>query len=59
VVRAGEKALHTFLTKARLRGKGDAVESHLVYLACQDAATLYKLSSSVGTIDEDFFSALQ
>jgi transposase len=59
VVRAGEKALHTFLTKARLRGKGDAVESHLVYLACQDAATLYNLSSSVGTIDEDFFSALQ
>jgi len=59
VVHTGEKALHTFLTKARLRGKGDAVESHLVYLACQDAATLYKLSRSVGTIDEDFFAALQ
>lgn len=59
VVHAGEKALHTFLTKARQHGKADTVESHLVYLACQDAATLYKLSSSVGTIDEDFFSALQ
>ena len=59
VVHAGEKALHTFLTKARQHGKADAVESHLVYLACQDAATLYKLSSSVGTIDENFFAALQ
>jgi transposase len=59
VVHSGEKTLHTFLTKARQHGKADAVESHLVYLACQDAATLYKLSSSVGTIDEDFFAALQ
>jgi len=54
-----KKALHAFLTKARQHGKADAVESHLVYLACQDAATLYKLSSSVETIDEDFFAALQ
>ena len=59
VVHAGEKALNAFLTKARQHGKADAVESHLVYLTCQDAATLYKLSSSVGTIDEDFFAALQ
>ncbi len=59
VVRAGEKALHVFLTKARQHGKADTAESHLVYLACRDAATLYKLSGSVGTIDEDFFSALQ
>jgi transposase len=59
VVHSGEKALHAFLTKARRQGKADRVESHLVYLACQDAATLYKLSSPVGTIDEDFFAALQ
>jgi len=59
VVHAGEKALHAFLTKARQHGKADVIESHLVYLACQEAATLYKLSESVGTIDENFFAALQ
>jgi transposase len=60
VVRAGEKTLHSFLTKARRHCKLDAsVESHAVYLACREAATLYKASSSVGTIDDDFFSALQ
>jgi transposase len=60
VVRTGEKALHTFLTKARKHCKVEAsVESHGVYLACREAATLYKASSSVGTIDADFFSALQ
>ena len=59
VVKAGEKALHSALTKARQHGKADTAESHLVYLACQDSATLYKLSGSVGTIDEDFFAALQ
>jgi len=59
IVKAGEKALHAFLTKARKHGKADAAESHLVYLACRDAATLYELSSSVGTIDEEFFAALQ
>ena len=60
VVRAGEKALHTFLTKTRKHCKVDAfVESHGVYLTCREVATLYKASSSVGTIDADFFSALQ
>ncbi len=60
VVRAGEKALHTFLTKTRKHCKIDAfVESHGVYLTCREVATLYKASSSVGTIDTDFFSALQ
>jgi len=60
VVRAGEKALHAFLTKKRRHCKVDAsVESHMVYLACREAATLYKASSSVGTIDDEFFSALQ
>jgi len=60
VVHAGEKALHTFLTKARRHCKIEAsVESHMVYLACREAATLYKASSSVEMIDDDFFSALQ
>jgi hypothetical protein len=60
VVRAGEKALHAFLTKRRKHCKVDAiVESHGVYLACREAAALYKASTSVETIDDDFFSALQ
>jgi len=60
VVRYGEKALHAFLTKARKHCKVDAsVESHMVYLASREAATLYKASSSVEMIDDDFFSALQ
>jgi len=60
VVRAGEKALCAFLTKARRHCRIEAsVESHGVYLACREVATLYKASSSVGTIDDDFFSALQ
>ena len=59
VVRDGEKALHRALTRARSRRKGDAVESHQVYLACQDVATIYQLSHAAGTIDDDFFAALQ
>jgi len=60
VVRAGEKALHNFLTKARKHCRVEAsVESHAVYLACRESASLYKASSSVGMIDADFFSALQ
>ena len=59
MIHSGEKALHVLLTKARRHSKADAVDSHLVYLACQDAAILYKLSSPVGTIDKDFFAALQ
>ena len=59
VTNAGEKALQASLNKARQRGKADAQEIHLVYLACQDATVIYKLSGSVGTIDEDFFTALQ
>jgi transposase len=60
VVHAGEKALHAFLTKARRHCKiNPSVESHMVYLACRESATLYKLSSSVGMIDEDFFSEFQ
>jgi len=60
VVRTGEKALHTFLTKTRKHCKIDAfVESHGIYLACREAATLYKASGSITTIDAKFFSALQ
>jgi len=60
VVRAGEKALHTFLARTRKHCKIDAfVESHGIYLSCREAATLYKTSSSVETIDGDFFSDLQ
>jgi len=60
VVRYGEKALHTFLAKTRKHCKLDpSEESHAVYVACREAAALYKVSSSVGMIDDDFFSALQ
>jgi len=60
VARAGEKALHAFLAKTRKHCKLDpSEEGHAVYLACREAATLYKASSSVGMIDDDFLSALQ
>jgi transposase len=59
VVSGGEKALHSFLTLARSPRKGDAAESHMVYLACKGVATIYELSLSTGTINDDFFVALQ
>jgi len=60
VVRNGEKSLCAFLTKARRHYRVEAsVESHGIYLACRETAALYKASSSVETIDDDFFSALQ
>jgi len=60
VVRSGEKALCAFLSKARKHCRIEAsVESHGVYLVCREVATLYKASSSIKTIDNDFFSALQ
>jgi len=59
VVRDGEEALHTFLSKATRRGKGSRVESHLVFLACQSVVALYELSRSVETISEEFFIELQ
>ena len=31
----------------------------MLYLACQSVATIYELSRSAGTIDDDFFAALQ
>lgn len=60
VVRYGEKALHTFLAKTRKHCRLDAgEESHAVYLACREVATLYKASSAVGMINDEFFSTLQ
>lgn len=60
VVRYVEKALYAFLVKTRKHCKLDPYEeSHAVYLACREAATLYKATSSVGTINNDFFAALQ
>jgi transposase len=59
VVRAGEKPLHTFLTKERRHGKANASESHMVYLSCKDVANIYELSKPVGTIGDDFFADLQ
>src|SRR4030042_1112632 len=45
VAHDGEKALHSFLVRARRRNKTDKEESHRIYLACQSAADLYELSS--------------
>lgn len=60
VVHDGEKHLKSFLTKARKHCKEDPyIESHQVYLACCNAAILYKHSSSVGMIDQGFFTDLQ
>jgi transposase len=59
VARAGEKALDRFLTRSRFRRKGDAEESHTVYLTCKMAANIYEKSRSTGAIDDDFFEALQ
>jgi transposase len=59
-IRYGEKALHSFLAKARKHSKLDPfAESHAVYLACKELATLYLASSSVGMVDNDFFKTLQ
>jgi transposase len=59
VVRASERALHVFLSKERRHGKADTSESHGVYLACKDAATVYDLARSAGTVNDDFFDDLQ
>ena len=59
VVREGEEALHAFFHKASLRGKGTRAESQLVFLACKSVVSLYQLSPSVETMDEEFFIELQ
>ena len=59
MVRAGEKALHHFLTQARVRSKKEANESHWVYRACQNIAAIYKMSRSSGAVDDEFFVDFQ
>jgi transposase len=59
VVRASERALHVFLSKERSNGKQGPAESHVVYLACGEAATIFKLADSAGTVNDDFFDDLQ
>jgi transposase len=55
----GEKALHSFLAEVRHRNKADRMESHRVYLACQNVADLYRLSDRAEAVDDEFFSVLQ
>jgi transposase len=59
VVRNGEKALHQFLAEARVRGKKQTNESHWVYRACQQVATVYEMSRSSEAVNDDFFADLQ
>ena len=59
VVRNGEKALVTFLSKAASREKGSRAESHQVFQACQAVANICELSQSARTINEEFFVELQ
>ena len=58
VMRDGEKALRTFLNEAA-KGKGDKVESQMVFHACQNVVTLYEQSRQSETINENFFIELQ
>jgi transposase len=59
VVRAGEKALHLYLTQAKATGRVNEVESHLLYLTCQNIAALYDQPNSGELVNEAFFSDLQ
>jgi len=59
VVRDGEKALHLFLARTKPRCKEDGADSHMVYLACKGVATIYEQPRSAGTMNDDFFAALQ
>jgi transposase len=56
VVRDGEKALHAHLSKASSRSK---VETHQVFLACQNVARVCQMATTGGTLDEEFFIDLQ
>ena len=59
VVRDGEKSLHQFLAKVRVRGKRETNESQWLYRACQKVATVYEMSGSSGAVNDDFFTDLQ
>jgi len=59
VARAGEKALNRFLAQARVWRKKGVNESHWVYRACQNIATIYEMSRSSGAVDDEFFADFQ
>jgi len=59
VVRDGEKALSTFLSKASYRDKGIRAESHQIFQACQAVADICKVAEPATTINEEFFVELQ
>jgi transposase len=56
VARDGEESLHAYLSKASSRSK---VETHQVFLACQSVARVCQMSTTSGTLNEDFFTDLQ
>jgi transposase len=56
VVHDGEKALHTYLSKASSRSN---VQTHQVFLACQNVAQVCQRSMTAGTLNEEFFIELQ
>ena len=58
VVRDGEDALHTYLSKAG-KGRWSKAQSREVFLACQSVATVCELSRLAGTINDDFLADLQ
>ena len=59
VIRGGEEMLHAFLNKSKLGNKEGRLESHRVYLACQDVLALQKLCAEAGILSEEFFIELQ
>lgn len=59
VVRNGEAALHASLRQAAFRNKLSRIETHAVFLACRSVAKVCQLSLQAGTVNEDFFIALQ
>jgi len=59
VVRDGEKALVTFLSKAAPRDKIGRTESHQIFHACQAVANVCKAAEQATTINEEFFVELQ
>lgn len=59
VIRDGEKALVTFLSKAAPRDKIGRTESHQIFHACQAVANVCKAAEQATTINEEFFVELQ
>ena len=59
VVRDGEKAFVTFLSKAASRDKISPAESHQIFQACQAVANVCRAAERATTINEEFFVELQ